>query len=228
MICQRCLLGASRRSQPRISVRAFASTPQLASTLINRNVAETAAPRTGDASSRQPPVATSTAAAQPFSTPLTPSPAAEGVLAKKPVKKSSTIVMSSVAAGVPLRGLNFEKGKLDPLAMEDSEYPDWLWTLLDKKKKAKGVFEGAEADLYSKSNKQRREAAKKLRKQQLKNPELLAPKVPVYEQTIDLPAGDGSVEGAILAGEVRDGLTKGMRVKRRGDIKEKNYLKAMG
>jgi large subunit ribosomal protein L54 len=45
----------------------------------------------------------------------------------------------------------------------------------------------------------------------------------VYEQTIDLPTGD-SVE----ASEARYGLTKAMRGKRRADIKEKNFLKAMG
>jgi large subunit ribosomal protein L54 len=57
---------------------------------------------------------------------------------------------------------------------------------------------------------------------------MLAPKVPIYEQTIDLPASDGSLEGAVRAGEAREELTKAMRGKRRADIKEKNFLKAMG
>ena len=60
------------------------------------------------------------------------------------------------------------------------------------------------------------------------NPELLTKKVPIYEQTIDLPQGDGTVEGAIKAGIARGGLTSALRNKRRAQIKEANFLKAMG
>jgi large subunit ribosomal protein L54 len=60
------------------------------------------------------------------------------------------------------------------------------------------------------------------------NPELLTPKVPIYEQTIDLPAGDGSLAGAVEAAGAREELTKAMRNKRRATIKEANFLKAMG
>lgn len=49
-------------------------------------------------------------------------------------------IKSSVAAGTSLKGLNFLKGKDDPVAMEDHEYPDWLWGILrDKKKEEDGV-----------------------------------------------------------------------------------------
>lgn len=57
---------------------------------------------------------------------------------------------------------------------------------------------------------------------------MLIPKVPLYEQTIDLPAGDGTLFGAVQAAEARDELTKAMRNKRRASIKEANFLKAMG
>lgn len=57
---------------------------------------------------------------------------------------------------------------------------------------------------------------------------MLIPKIPLYEQTIDLPAGDGTVEGAVKANEAREELNKAMRDKRRAQIKEKNFLKAMG
>ena len=60
------------------------------------------------------------------------------------------------------------------------------------------------------------------------NPDMMIPKVPLYEQTIDLPAGDGTLEGAVQAAEARDELTKAMRNKRRAAIKEANFLKAMG
>jgi large subunit ribosomal protein L54 len=54
------------------------------------------------------------------------------------------------------------------------------------------------------------------------------PKIPIYEQTIDLPAGDGTVAGAVEAAGAREELTKAMRNNRRAQIKEKNFLKAMG
>jgi large subunit ribosomal protein L54 len=79
----------------------------------------------------------------------------------------------------------------------------------------------------AKSKKQRRVAAKRLRKEQLANPGLLVPKIPIYEQSIDLPAGDGTVEGAVQAAEAREELRKAMRQKRRAGIKENNFLKAM-
>ena len=60
------------------------------------------------------------------------------------------------------------------------------------------------------------------------NPDFLAPKIPLYEQSIDLPRGDGSAQGAIGAGQARAELTKAMREKRRKDIKEANFLQAMG
>jgi large subunit ribosomal protein L54 len=53
------------------------------------------------------------------------------------------------------------------------------------------------------------------------------PKVPLYEQTIDLPSGDGTIQGAVKAAEAREELTKAMRDKRRGSIKEDNFLRTM-
>lgn len=81
--------------------------------------------------------------------------------------------------------------------------------------------------MTAKSKKQRRIAAKALRKQQLLNPESLAPKIPLYEQTIDLPSGDGTVEGSRKAYQAQQELTKAMRGNRRRKIKEDNFLKAM-
>ena len=60
------------------------------------------------------------------------------------------------------------------------------------------------------------------------NPGMMDPKIPLYEQTIDLPAGDGSLDGAVDAAGARGELTKAMRNNRRAGIKEKNFLKAMG
>jgi large subunit ribosomal protein L54 len=41
-------------------------------------------------------------------------------------------MQSSCPKGTVLKGINVFQGKKDPVAMEDSEYPEWLWTLLDK------------------------------------------------------------------------------------------------
>jgi large subunit ribosomal protein L54 len=46
----------------------------------------------------------------------------------------ATAVLSSVPAGTPLQGLDIYKGKEAPVAMEDSAYPEWLWTVLDEGK----------------------------------------------------------------------------------------------
>ncbi|RKP14649.1 mitochondrial ribosomal protein L37-domain-containing protein, partial [Piptocephalis cylindrospora] len=39
--------------------------------------------------------------------------------------------VSSVLEGTSLEGLNVHKGKKDPVALRDDEYPDWLWALLE-------------------------------------------------------------------------------------------------
>lgn len=35
-----------------------------------------------------------------------------------------------------MNGLNYFKGKTDPTALKDEEYPEWLWSCLDVQKKA--------------------------------------------------------------------------------------------
>jgi large subunit ribosomal protein L54 len=219
MICRTCL-----RASRALPTRRFLSTtrPSLNATPISAAAQST--PRQPNDS----PAATSTSAAQPFSAPLTPtpSPALEKTAAKVAEKKAAPLVKSSVPAGTPLKGLNFEKAKQDPVAKADDEYPAWLWTILQRQEDKGEV--GVLGDLFSKSKKQRRVAAKRLRKEQAMNPELLAPKVPLYEQTIDLPAGDGGLEGAVQAAGAREELTKAMRDKRRAGIKEANFLKTMG
>lgn len=80
----------------------------------------------------------------------------------------------------------------------------------------------------AKSKKQRRQAAKAMKKRALADPDSLAPKIPLYEQTIDLHAGDGTLQGAKDAVSARQELTKAMRESRRAKIKESNFLKSMG
>jgi large subunit ribosomal protein L54 len=54
------------------------------------------------------------------------------------------------------------------------------------------------------------------------------PKIPLTQQSIDLPANEeGSVSGALEAEKRREELREAMRRERRAKIKETNYLKSM-
>jgi large subunit ribosomal protein L54 len=144
MICTRCLRTAINRPTTLPFRRALTTTTPLLST---------ASPRTGNpdsSSSHTPPAATSTGAAQPFSTPLTASPSAASLQAPSNAEKAAPTVKSSVAAGTTLKGLNFVKGKNDPVALEDGEYPAWLWGILKKGKGAEGNADAGsvEGDLF--------------------------------------------------------------------------------
>ena len=72
-----------------------------------------------------------------------------------------------------------------------------------------------------------RKAERKAARNAELNPAANMPQVPLEHQTIDLPAGDGSVEGAVDALNARDELTQAMRRARRKSIKEANFLKGM-
>ncbi|KAI9676551.1 MAG: hypothetical protein M1817_000710 [Caeruleum heppii] len=175
--------------------------------------------------------------AQPFSTPLTP--AAPASLSRRKEKDEARSPVSSVPAGTVLRGLGYMKNKTDPVAMEESEYPGWLWGCLDAgpgKKGGSGDGKGGEeeGDLFSKSKNQRRLAAKRLRKEALLDSSLdpnaahASRKIPLEEQSIDLPSNaSGTVGGALEALQHREKLRKAMRGKRRGGIKEANFLRGM-
>ncbi|KAB8292416.1 hypothetical protein EYC80_008145 [Monilinia laxa] len=215
MICSRCLK-RSTFSRLQSQSRAFTSTPLLSST---PPTSTPSSPRTAG-----PPTATSTGVAQPFSTPLSPSPAALGI-SSQPAKKTASLPTSSVPAGTILRGLNFLKGRDDPVALKEEEYPEWLWHCLDVKKTVDGA-EATGGDEFSKSKKLRRQAAKARRKAEERallsgDTSMLEVKVPLQQQSIDLPT-----EGK-EALEQRADLRKAMRKERRAKIKEGNYLKGM-
>ncbi|CAF9938931.1 hypothetical protein IMSHALPRED_001143 [Imshaugia aleurites] len=179
-----------------------------------------------------PPPATSTSAAQPFSTPFTPSPSKTPDIPPSPsttpkaTAKGPTHPPSSVPAGTPLRGLGYIKGQEGPVAREDSEYPEWLWGLLGPKK-GDMTEEGAAGDAFAKSKKQRRLASKAARALKTgSHGTSHTVQVPLEEQSIDLPAGMGEAEGQ-KALEAREDLTKAMRTARRRKIKENNFLRGM-
>ena len=76
----------------------------------------------------------------------------------------------------------------------------------------------------AKSKKQRRLAAKNAKAALALDP---APKVPLERQSVDLYAGDGSLEGGLRAVGVREELRGAMRAERRKGIKEANFLRGM-
>jgi large subunit ribosomal protein L54 len=56
----------------------------------------------------------------------------------------------------------------------------------------------------------------------------LEPKIPLTQQSIDLPANEeGTVAGALEADTKREELREAMRRERRAKIKEANFLKGM-
>lgn len=141
MICSQCARRLGLSSIPRGSpIRLLSSTVVIRSQNLPH-------------STQDPPPATSTSAAQPFSTPFTSSPAhSSGFPPDSPAISSPPAPKSSVKAGTLLKGLGYIKGKDGPVAKEDHEYPEWLWGLLDKTEKVSGVKVAEEgADEYGKS-----------------------------------------------------------------------------
>uniref|UniRef100_A0A8H7TNV7 Large ribosomal subunit protein mL54 n=1 Tax=Bionectria ochroleuca TaxID=29856 RepID=A0A8H7TNV7_BIOOC len=147
--------------------------------------------------------------------------------------KAAAIPKSSCPEGTVLTGLNFLKSGQDPVALKDEEYPAWLWDCLDVMKKSSDGAADDAGDEFSKSKKQRKLAAK--RKLALEaellaqgNLEALAPKIPLPQQSINLPGEENSsVQQNIEAAEKRNELRKAMRKERKAKIKESNYLKSM-
>jgi large subunit ribosomal protein L54 len=58
--------------------------------------------------------------------------------------------------------------------------------------------------------------------------EALMPKIPLQQQSINLPGADnGGVEDSLQAVAARNDLRKAMRKERKAKIKEANFLKAV-
>ncbi|KAH8881249.1 hypothetical protein GQ53DRAFT_754551 [Thozetella sp. PMI_491] len=156
-------------------------------------------------------------------TPVTPNaPAAEPKAA-----------LSSCPKGTLLTGLGYFKGKGDLVAKADEEYPDWLWKCLEVTEKHGDAEDISAGDEFSKSKKQRRLAFKRQRQLEAKllasgSVEALAPKIPLAQQSINLPGNtDGGLDDALAAASKRDELRKALRKDRKAKIKEANYLKSM-
>jgi len=103
--------------------------------------------------------------------------------------------------------------------MEDDEYPDWLWTLLDEKRPG-AIGTGEKVDLAAMTKKQRLRHDKK-QERMLKD---VPAQIPVHEQSKDLT---GPGDDALTSLRARQEITKSARAARRRGIRESNFLKSM-
>lgn len=80
------------------------------------------------------------AAGLKVSTPLPPKP-----------KAKAALPVSAAPAGTALKGINYIKGKDDPVALAEEEYPEWLWKCLETEKGGLDgdVIEGDEFCTYN-------------------------------------------------------------------------------
>lgn len=102
-----------------------------------------------------------------------------------------------------------------------------------RRRRRRNIANGNKPSFVAKSKKQRKLAAKRQKALEAKllaegNLEALAPKVPLQQQSINLPGEqNGDVLDNIAAADKREELRKAMRKERRATIKESNYLKSM-
>ncbi|KAL4901309.1 hypothetical protein BDW74DRAFT_160200 [Aspergillus multicolor] len=234
MICQRCRSSILTRLQPQI----FTTPLSLSQRVQFRNYSDgkpTVAaaplppkPRQSIGDDITIPSAISSATpgvSQPLSTPGEVHVDVNPTKATKPVERAP----SSCAAGTPLVGLNYFKNKPDVVALEDSEYPEWLWSLLDSsgKEAKKGGVDP------STLNKQQR---KRYEKKMAARAATLPVQIPIHHQATDItPAqynrdGEASVDPLQEAAESlekRHEITKSAREARRKAIREANFLSGL-
>ncbi|EAW09381.1 mitochondrial 54S ribosomal protein mL54 [Aspergillus clavatus NRRL 1] len=242
MICRRCRTSILSQLQPQSSVSWTASscTRTLPIQRVQFRTYSDGKPSVSAAppppAPRQPiggdisiPSAISSATpgvSQPLSTP-------EGVQApvnpEKPTKPAVERPASIAPAGTKLNGLNYFKNKPDVFALEDAEYPEWLWSLLEEGSKSKK--EGG-VDPSTLNKKQRKRYEKKMAARAA----TLPPQIPVHQHATDItPApynrGEAAVEDLLVEAtesiEKRTEITRSARDARRKAIREANFLRGL-
>jgi large subunit ribosomal protein L54 len=221
MICRSCLLRAPAAAAatatarlPLLPRRAFSLTHAI------RADAPRSPPRPDATTTTTTP--TSDTATPPLTTPYTGGPVDAASILKPPAAPKS-----SCLPGTPLEGLNYYKDRQDPVALPDEEYPDWLWTVLDREEKEVGTGDAGE---FSKSKKERKLAVKKARLREEEaiasgNLDALAPKIPLQHQSVNLLGEEAnSIADAVKAAQQREQLRRAMRKERMVKIREQNYL----
>ncbi|KAB8237076.1 hypothetical protein ETB97_006606 [Aspergillus alliaceus] len=242
MICQRCRTSLLSRLQPQHTV-AFSASLCARQLPIHRSqfrnysdgkptvsaTPPSSVPRQPVASDITIPSAISSATpgvSQPLSTP-------EEVhidAPTKPTKAAAERPPSSCPAGTKLNGLNYFKNKPDVVALEDSEYPEWLWSLLDDAKKQSKSEGGVDPSTLNKKQRKRYE------KKMAARAATLPPKIPVHHHATDItPApynrGDQATDDLLAEAaeslEKRSEITKSAREARRKAIREANFLRGL-
>ena len=66
------------------------------------------------------------------------------------LQKGDETPKSCIPAGTALKGMAYLKNKEPPMALEDHEYPEWLWGLLKTQKGGQDGATDAEGDIYCK------------------------------------------------------------------------------
>lgn len=214
---------------------------------LSTTTASTPPPSTQASSSATPDAKTGTS--QPFSSPFFPqdrsnaaflptsaeAAAAAATATVTPAAAPSITLpsnsrkpSSSVPGGQSLAALSYLKNPTAPLlAKEDSDYPSWLWTLLDASPASTSLTTNAAnsaeivpEDIAKLSKKAR---AKHERKMARLRDGIEAP-VPVHEQSKDLTVeGEGAVESL----ERRMEVTRSARAARRKELRQANFLRTM-
>jgi large subunit ribosomal protein L54 len=138
MICRTCLRQAAGfttrqlTAQPLTRATTAAATRTFTTTLRTRNAAPSPASAAPAA-----PAAASAEGATPDLTAVTP-----------PSADAKAAAISSCPAGTVLNGLNYFKGKTDPVALPDDAYPAWLWNCLEVQKKASTAADADAGDEF--------------------------------------------------------------------------------
>ncbi|KAK5940687.1 hypothetical protein PMZ80_007104 [Knufia obscura] len=235
MICRSC----RRTLLSRVSSLQSTSTTTSQPSLISHRTVATV-PATKNAAPSTPPSSTTPAAngpapaaissstpgaTQPFSEPFFPSTTAStppiAPSSPTPTPSAPKKLTSSVPGGTPLNMLTYVKQPPKPLlALEDTEYPPWLWSLVADPSVPTTVAGGIDTSTMTKKMRAKHE------RKQAKLAASMEKPIPLHEQSKDL-VDLGRHEGAMEYAERRRELTSSMRNARRKGIREANFLRSM-
>lgn len=130
--CRRALITTLRRPSPHfVPIRTVATVPSTSNAAPANPPPPTAQQTTPATSSSKPAVS------QPYTTPeISPKNTLKAAGADLSRPPTTVKLQGSLPGGTELKGLTYIKGAPALVALEDDEYPAWLWTLLTPKSSA--------------------------------------------------------------------------------------------
>ena len=145
MICQQCRTQLSRLQwqQRIITFSPKFLSPSFSAMRQCRPYSDSSIPTIPPPSPQQPEskpsrpltISSTISSATPGVSQLLSTPEGASILVDPAKNITNVKVLSSCEHGTKLNGLNYFKNKPDIFALEDSAYPEWLWTLLDDSNK---------------------------------------------------------------------------------------------